>query len=77
MRKLIIAATTIAFLAVPAISMASVGHIAPMPTRSLTATTVYNAGVTYVHKYTLTTQLAQKPRVHRCQQRRPLAGRHK
>lgn len=54
MRKLIIAATTIAVLAVPAMSMASVGHITPMPTRSLTATTVYN-GVTYVHKYTLTT----------------------
>lgn len=54
MRKLIVAATTLTVLAMPAISMASVGHIAPTPTRSHTATTVYN-DVTYVHKYTLTT----------------------
>ena len=51
MRKLIIAATSIAVLAVPAMSMASV---TPVPqTQSLSATTVYQ-GVNYVHNYTLT-----------------------
>ena len=54
MRKLIIAATTIAALAAPAMfavpAMADNGHTGT----TLEATTVYN-GVTYVHDYTLTT----------------------
>ena len=52
MRKLIIAATTIAVLAVPAISMASayVGHYR---VTSLTAPTTATE-TSYVHNYTLT-----------------------
>ena len=52
MRKLIIAATTIAVLAVPAISMAS-AYVPHYRVTSLTATTTYN-GTSYVHNYTLT-----------------------
>ena len=52
MRRLIIAATTIAVLAVPAISMAS-AHVPHYRVTSLTATTTSN-GTTHVHNYTLT-----------------------
>ena len=53
MRKLIIAATTIAALAVPAISTASASASVLPQTQSLSMTTVYQ-GVNYVHNYTLT-----------------------
>ena len=55
MRKLIIAATTIAAVAVPAVATTSaMASVTPVPqTQSLSATTVYQ-GVTYVHNYTLT-----------------------
>ena len=52
MRKLIIAATTIAVLAVPAISMAS-ASVPHYRVTSLTATTTYN-DTSHIHNYTLT-----------------------
>ena len=52
MRKFIIAATTIAVLAVPAISMVS-GYVPHNRVTSLTASTTYD-GTSRVHAYTLT-----------------------
>ncbi len=53
MRTLIIAATSIALLAVPAISMAS-AYLPHYRVTSLTATPTHH-GTSYVHSYTLTT----------------------
>ena len=53
MRKLILAATTIAALAIPAVATTSAMASAPSQTQSLSMTTVYQ-GVNYVHNYTLT-----------------------
>lgn len=53
MRKLILAATTIAALAIPAVAATSAMASAPSQTQSLSMTTVYQ-GVNYVHNYTLT-----------------------
>jgi opacity protein-like surface antigen len=47
-----VAVAAVAIMAFASVASADVAHY--QPTNSLTATTVYN-GVTYVHKYTLTT----------------------